>query len=107
MIAVLHPADAESRIRELEAENGRLRNILAGYCGQRKPLTPKQHAVFQFIDAYIREHGYSPAIEEMAVAMHYQSSATIHEHLTHLQHKGWIRRAKGAGRGITIIEAPQ
>lgn len=72
-----------------------------------KPLTRIQRRIFDYLTSYIAEHGYAPNFEEIAAAQGYSSLATVHEHLSNLERKGWIRRAYNDVRAITILHEPE
>ena len=62
-------------------------------------LTKRQKEILDFLKAFIDENGYSPSFEEICAAFGYTSLATVHEHLTNLATKGYIRKAPArAGR---------
>ena len=63
-------------------------------------LTKRQKEILDFLKAFIDEHGYSPSFEEICAAFGYTSLATIHEHLTNLAAKGYIRKADRKSRSI-------
>jgi len=67
-------------------------------------LYTRQKQIIDFIRQYIQQHGHSPTLKEIAVAMNVKSLATIHEHLSALTRKGLIKRRDGATRGIEIVE---
>jgi repressor LexA len=71
--------------------------------GGRVPLTRRQHEILDFISGHIREKGYAPSFEEIARQFGFQSLATVHEHLTNLERKGYIRRAHNESRAIEIV----
>ncbi len=64
------------------------------------PLTKRQKEILDFLKAFIDEHGYSPSFEEICTAFGYTSLATVHEHLTNLARKGYIRKAARESRSI-------
>ncbi len=66
------------------------------------PLTKRQKEILDLIDAYIQEHGYAPSFEEIADACGYSSLATVHEHLSNLERKGYIRKSFNESRSIQI-----
>ena len=64
------------------------------------PLTKRQKEILDFLKAFIDENGYSPSFEEICAAFGYTSLATVHEHLTNLATKGYIRKAYRESRSI-------
>ena len=66
-------------------------------------LTPKQRDILNYVTGTISEHGYAPSFEEIAEKFGYQSLATVHEHLTNLERKGYIRRNYNESRAIEVL----
>src|SRR3989449_10744874 len=67
------------------------------------PLTRRQREILDFISGHIDAKGYAPSFEEIARQFGFQSLATVHEHLTNLERKGYIRRAHNESRAIEIV----
>ena len=67
------------------------------------PLTKRQSEILDFIRVHIDEHGYAPSFEEIAERFGFQSLATVHEHLTNLENKGYIRRSYNESRSIQVL----
>ena len=65
-------------------------------------LTKRQREVFDFLDHFIAQHGYSPSLEEIARGIGCSSIATAHKHLAHLAAKGMIRRMPNRRRGVDL-----
>jgi repressor LexA len=67
------------------------------------PLTKRQSEILNYLQTHIQEHGYAPSFEEIAEHFGFQSLATVHEHLTNLQRKGYIHRAHNESRAIEVL----
>jgi len=67
------------------------------------PLTRRQREIFDFVSQHIDGNGYAPSFEEIARQFGFHSLATVHEHLTNLERKGFIRRAHNESRAIEIV----
>ncbi len=67
------------------------------------PLTKRQKEVLSFLEAAIQQHGYAPSFDEIADHFSFQSLATVHEHLTNLERKGYIRRSYNESRAIEVL----
>jgi repressor LexA len=67
------------------------------------PLTKRQREILTFLEGYIREHGYAPSFEEIAEHFRFQSLATVHEHLSNLERKGYIRRSYNESRSVEVL----
>jgi repressor LexA len=66
-------------------------------------LTKRQREILNYLSAYAEENGYAPSFEEIARQFNYNSLATVHEHLSNLERKGYIRRAFNESRAIEIL----
>jgi repressor LexA len=67
------------------------------------PLTRRQREILDFISGHIASKGYAPSFEEIARQFSFHSLATVHEHLTNLERKGYIQRAHNESRAIEIV----
>ncbi len=67
------------------------------------PLTRRQREILDFVSGHIDAKGYAPSFEEIARQFGFQSLATVHEHLTNLERKGFIRRTHNESRAIEIV----
>jgi repressor LexA len=65
-------------------------------------LTRRQSEVLDFLRSYIDEQRYAPSFEEIAEHFKFQSLATVHEHLSNLERKGYIKRSPNESRAIEI-----
>ena len=70
------------------------------------PLTRRQRQILDYLESYIRTNGYAPSFEEIAEEFSFSSLATVHEHLTNLERKGYIRRAHNESRAIELVPVP-
>ncbi|NIR46187.1 MAG: transcriptional repressor LexA [Gemmatimonadetes bacterium] len=67
-------------------------------------LTRRQREILDFIESFIQTSGYSPSFEEIAEFFGYRSLATVHEHLSNLERKGYIRRHYNESRSVEPLE---
>jgi repressor LexA len=67
------------------------------------PLTKRQREILSFLSEYNDVNGYAPSFEEIASRFNYNSLATVHEHLTNLERKGYIKRSYNESRAIEIL----
>jgi repressor LexA len=67
------------------------------------PLTKRQKEILDYIGAFIGERGYAPSFEEIAEAFGYASLATVHEHLSNLERKGYIRKSYNESRSLELV----
>lgn len=66
-------------------------------------LTRRQHEILSFLSSYSDENGYAPSFEEIAEWFGYSSLATVHEHLSNLERKGYIRKSYNESRSIELV----
>ena len=67
------------------------------------PLTKRQSEILKYLQEHIRDKEYAPSFEEIAEHFSFQSLATVHEHLTHLERKGYIHRTHNESRAIEVL----
>ena len=73
-----------------------------------KRLTLRQREVFDFIENYIAEAGYSPTIAEIGKAFGFSEKAAIYDHVNALIRKGMIeRREDNVPRGLKLTAFAQ
>jgi repressor LexA len=65
-------------------------------------LTRRQKEILDFIESFLDAHGYSPSFEEIAEEFGFRSLATVHEHLSNLEAKGYIRKSYNESRSIEL-----
>ena len=68
------------------------------------PLTKRQKEILDHIEGFIAERGYAPSFEEIAHYFGYSSLATVHEHLSNLERKGFIRKSYNESRSIELVK---
>lgn len=68
-------------------------------------LTKKQKEVFDFISEYERDFSYAPSLNEIKDALGISAVSTIHEHISNLITKGFLKRVKGSARSLELIKA--
>jgi repressor LexA len=67
------------------------------------PLTKRQREILNYLSSYSDGNGYAPSFEEIASQFNYNSLATVHEHLSNLERKGYIKRSYNESRAIEIL----
>jgi repressor LexA len=67
------------------------------------PLTKRQREILNYLTASTEQNGFAPSFEEIAEHFKYNSLATVHEHLTNLERKGYIKRTYNESRAIEIL----
>ena len=71
------------------------------------PLTKRQKQILDYLKAFIGDHGYAPSFDEIRHEFGYTSLATVHEHLSNLERKGYIRRAYRESRSVEFPPAAE
>jgi len=66
-------------------------------------LTKKQRQILDYVESFVSSNGYSPSYEEIAQAFDYSSLATVHEHLTNLEQKGFLRKNYNKSRSLEVV----
>lgn len=66
-------------------------------------LTKRQREILDFLTDYSEDKGYAPSFEEIATQFNYSSLATVHEHLSNLERKSYIKRKYNESRGIELL----
>ena len=80
---------------------------MSKFRSKRKRLTPRQREVFDFIEKFIAEVGYSPTISEIAKGFGLSDKAA-YDHLNALIRKGMIeRREDNMTRSIKLTSFAQ
>lgn len=65
-------------------------------------LTKRQKQLVDFLEAYIRDNGYAPTLQEIGQFFGLSSLATVHKHLKNLERKGYIRRQWNHSRALEV-----
>jgi repressor LexA len=68
-----------------------------------RSITPKQKKVLDFIVSYTTQHGYSPSLEEIGKEYDLAIS-TVHQHVSALKTKGYLKKEDNQPRGMSIME---
>jgi SOS-response transcriptional repressor LexA len=68
----------------------------------RTPLTPKQRLIYGALAGFIAERGHAPTIKELSVMAGGRGNGQIIRYLVELEQRGWIVRARGKARAITL-----
>ncbi len=67
------------------------------------PLTKRQKEILDYVESFIENSGYAPSFEEIADAFGYASLATVHEHLSNLERKGYVRKSYNESRSLEVV----
>lgn len=70
-----------------------------------KELTPRQHEIVAFIQAYLEEKSYPPTFRE--IATHFAISVRgVNDHIVALKKKGRVNYQAGSARTLELLSAP-
>ena len=65
-------------------------------------LTKRQKEILEFVSGYIKENGVSPSYDEIRDKFGLSALSTVHEHITELVEKGFLRRDERKERGLYL-----
>lgn len=68
------------------------------------PLTDRQRQVLEHIATSIRRSGIVPSVREIGGALGMRSPSTVHQHLTALARKGYIKRYGDRMRVLEVLD---
>jgi repressor LexA len=68
-------------------------------------LTKRQKQILDYVESFLEGYGYSPSFEEIASHFGYNSLATVHEHLSNLERKGYLRKNYNKSRSLELVQA--
>jgi len=66
-------------------------------------LSSRQSEILRFIEESLLAQGYPPTVREIGEAVGLTSPASVHNHLTALEDKGYIRRGVAKRRAIEVV----
>lgn len=65
--------------------------------------TKKQRILLDFIEKFIKEHGYSPSYREIMSGLNYNSVATVALHVNNLIKRGHLRKRDHSARSLEVV----
>lgn len=68
-----------------------------------RDLSPKQRAIYEYIQEFIDEHDYPPSIRQIQEACDISSTSVVDYNLRILEKLGYIRRDREVSRAIEVI----
>ncbi|MBO4888709.1 MAG: transcriptional repressor LexA [Firmicutes bacterium] len=69
-------------------------------------LSSKQTEILSFLIDFQNERGYAPSVREICDAVHLSSTSSVHNHLSRLEEKGYIKRDSARPRSVEILKRP-
>lgn len=70
-------------------------------------ISDRQKSILAYIITEIGDKRIPPTVREIGEAVGLQSSSTVHNHLTQLETKGYIKRDPAKPRSITVLRTPE
>ncbi len=67
--------------------------------------TRSQKAILDFIEMYIKEHGYSPSYREIMNGLNYKSVASVANHVNNLINRGHLTKRVYSARSVDLADA--
>jgi len=68
-----------------------------------RDLSPKQRAIYEYIQEFIDQHDYPPSIRQIQEACDISSTSVVDYNLRILEKLGYIRRDREVSRAIEVI----
>jgi repressor LexA len=65
-------------------------------------LTKRQQEIWEFLIAYVDDHGYPPTVREIGESVGLASPSTVHAHLANLERAGLIKRDPTKPRALEL-----
>jgi repressor LexA len=65
-------------------------------------LTKRQQEIWEFLVAYVDDHGYPPTVREIGQQVGLASPSTVHAHLANLERSGLIKRDPTKPRALEL-----
>lgn len=67
--------------------------------------TKRQKELLDFVDAFIKEHGYGPSYREIMSGLGYKSVSTVAIHIDGLIAKGYLRKRDNSARSLEVVSS--
>ena len=65
--------------------------------------TKKQKIMLDFVDGFVKSHGYSPTLREVMQGLDYKSVSTVAKHVDNLVARGWLVKRDGEARSLELV----
>ena len=67
-------------------------------------LTKRQQQILDYINSYINKRKYAPSLDDIKKHFGLSSVATIHQHISALKRKGYLKKQANQPRGIETLQ---
>lgn len=65
--------------------------------------TKRQKELLDYVDRFIKEHGYGPSYREVMNALGYKSVSTVAVHINGLISKGYLHKRDNSARSLEVV----
>jgi SOS-response transcriptional repressor LexA len=67
--------------------------------------TKRQRELLDYVDGFIKEHGYGPSYREVMNGLGYKSVSTVAVHINGLISRGYLRKRDNSARSLEVVSA--
>lgn len=67
--------------------------------------TKRQRELLNWVDGFIKEHGYGPSYREIMNGLGYKSVSTVAIHIEGLITRGYLRKRDNSARSLEVVSA--
>lgn len=67
--------------------------------------TKRQKELLDYVDRFIKEHGYGPSYREVMNALGYKSVSTVAVHINGLISKGYLHKRDNSARSLEVVSS--
>lgn len=67
--------------------------------------TKRQKELLDYVDLFIKEHGYGPSYREVMNGLGYKSVSTVAVHIDGLIRKGYLRKRDNSARSLEVVSS--
>lgn len=67
--------------------------------------TKRQRELLNWVDAFVKEHGYGPSYREIMNGLSYKSVSTVAIHINGLITGGYLRKRDNSARSLEVVSA--
>lgn len=71
----------------------------------RERSTKRQRELLNWVDTFIKEHGYGPSYREIMRGLNYKSVSTVAIHIDGLISKGYLNKRDNSARSLEVVSS--
>ena len=80
-------------------------SILSGGVLLRNLTIQRQQLVLDYVNEYIRNHGYPPSVRDICQALDIKSTSTVHNYINRLEDSGKLIKSPSKPRALKILQS--